>query len=63
MVKTKDDLTGMVFVDLTVIRQTDDYISPGGQRHAAWLCQCKFGNPHTSVITARGLHLKNGIST
>lgn len=60
MVKTKEDLTGRVFGNLTVIRQDEDYISPGGQKHAVWLCQCRCGNPNTSVLRVRGLSLKNG---
>ena len=63
MVKTKDDLTGKVFGSLTVIKQVEDYISPGGQKHAMWLCQCRCGNPNTSVLKVRGLHLKNGKTT
>jgi hypothetical protein len=60
MVKTKEDLTGKVFGNLVVIRQAEDYISPGGQKHAMWLCQCQCGNPNTSVLEVRGLNLKNG---
>ena len=63
MVKVKEDLTGKIFGDLTVLRQDDDYISPGGQKHAAWLCQCKCGNPHVNHIKVRDCHLKNGTAT
>lgn len=63
MVKTKEDLSDKEVGNLIVIRQTDDYVSPGGQRHDMWLCQCKCGNPNTSVIEVRGCHLRNGITT
>lgn len=38
MIKVKEDLTGKVFHDLVVLCQTEDYISPGGQKHDMWLC-------------------------
>ena len=63
MVKVKEDLTGKIFGDLTVLRQDDDYVSPGGQKHAAWLCQCKCGNPNTSIFKVRDNSLKNGNTT
>ena len=63
MVKVKDDLTDKTFGDLIVIRQAEDYVSPGGQKHAVWLCQCKCGNPHTSLVEVRDCHLKNGMIT
>lgn len=63
MVKTKDDLTGRTFENLIVVRQVEDYVSPGGQKHDMWLCRCKCGNPHTSIITVRGCHLRNGSAT
>ena len=63
MVKTKEDLTGRVFHNLIVLRQTEDYVSPGGQKHDMWLCQCKCGNPHTNPVKVRGCHLRNGTAT
>lgn len=44
MVKVKEDLTGKIFGRLTVICQTDDYVSPKGQHQAQWLCRCECGN-------------------
>lgn len=63
MVKVKEDLTGKIFGSLTVLKQVEDYISPGGQRHAVWLCQCKCGNPNTSLVKVRDHRLKNGGTT
>lgn len=63
MVKVKEDLTGRTFGSLTVIKQENDYISPQGQKHTMWLCQCKCGNPNTSLFVVRGCHLKNGGTT
>ena len=40
MVKVINDLTGMQFGLLTVVRQTEDYISPSGKHMARWLCKC-----------------------
>lgn len=63
MVKVKEDLTGKIFDDLVVVCQIEDYVSPGGQKHDMWLCQCKCGNPHTSLVKVRGCHLRNGAVT
>ena len=38
------DLTGMKFGRLTVLRRTDDYITPKGMHQTKWLCQCECGN-------------------
>jgi len=38
------DLAGQRFGQLTVIQQADDYISPKGQIHTQWLCQCACKN-------------------
>ena len=37
------DLTGKRFGKLTVIKRTDDYISPKGKHSVRWLCQCEYG--------------------
>lgn len=60
MIKTKDDLTGMVFERWTVIKQADDYISKSGKHYAQWLCECSC-EKHTIKIV-RGDSLKNGKS-
>lgn len=65
MVKTKKDLTGWNMWEhgvldsrLTVIEQTDDYISPNGVHHARWLCECSCEEHNR--IKATGTSLKNG---
>lgn len=40
MIKVKNDLSGVVFERLTVVRQADDHIKPNGKKEATWLCQC-----------------------
>lgn len=54
MVKVREDLTGMVFGMLTVIRQVDDYITPKGRHYDRWLCKCECGKELIVV----GYHLK-----
>ena len=46
MVNVKEDLTGQRINGtlFTVIRQTEDYISPKGEHKAQWLCLCDCGN-------------------
>ena len=50
------DLTGQKFGRLTVIERADEYVSPKGQRHIRWLCNCDCGKQ----ITVKGNHLKSG---
>lgn len=57
MVKTKDDLTGVVFDRLTVIKQVEDKIEKDGTRRAQWLCICSCENKTKVVRT--GKNLKN----
>lgn len=52
------DLTGMVFGELTVIKRAPDYILPCGKPQTMWECKCSCGK---SFIT-RALQLKNGDS-
>ena len=40
MVNVKKDLTGMVFGRLTVMYQTEDYVTPKGVHYARWHCMC-----------------------
>jgi hypothetical protein len=56
MVKTKRDLTGEIFNKLTVIEQSDDYISANGTHYDKWRCRCECGN----IIEIRGSSLRNG---
>lgn len=50
MIKTKEDLTNKQFGKLTVIKQTDDYVSPQGVRKAQWLCQCECGSEPKIIL-------------
>lgn len=52
------DLTGMMFGELTVIRRAPDYILPCGKPQTMWECICSCGEP----FTTRALQLKNGES-
>lgn len=58
MVKVKNDLTGMVFEKLKVLKQAEDYINPSGQHSAQWLCECDCENH--SLVVVRQAYLKNG---
>ena len=51
------DLTGEVFGRLTVIKRTDDIISPNGRCRVTWLCMCSCGQ---TTIT-RGENLRRGL--
>ena len=44
MVKAKKDLTNKRFDRLTVIQQSEDYITPCGMIISQWLCRCDCGN-------------------
>ena len=64
VIKVKEDITGWVMSEhgvseskLTVIEQTEDYVSPSGQREARWLCQCSCGS---SPVAIRQNALKSG---
>lgn len=35
-----EDLTGRMFGRWMVLYQTDDFITPSGQHHPAWMCEC-----------------------
>jgi hypothetical protein len=52
MVKVKEDLTGKVFGKLTVLKQTEDYITPKGKHMAMWLCECDC-EEHNHVCVTR----------
>lgn len=47
------------FGRLTVVRQADDYISPGGTRYKKWECVCDCGN----TVTVFASNLKQGATT
>ena len=48
-----DDLTGQKFGNLTVIRRSEDYISPSGNHQTQWECQCDCGN--IKIVNANSL--------
>lgn len=52
------DLTGMTFGRLKVIKRVEDYITPSGYKLIQWLCECSCED-HTLVKVA-GQSLKNG---
>lgn len=54
MVNVREDLTGKTFGLLTVIKQTEDYITPKGRHFDKWWCKCQCGNELAVV----GYHLK-----
>ena len=52
------DLTGRKFGKLTVIKRTEDYVTPKGHHSVQWICKCDCGN---EVIVSSGrLTAKNG---
>ena len=53
MVKVKNDLTGMTFERLTVLKQVEDYVSPNGIRQSRWLCECSCP-AHTKIEVVGG---------
>ena len=66
MVKVREDMTGWVMSEhgvpdskLTVLKQTDDYVSPGGKHMDRWICECNC-NDH-NIINVIGTKLKQGI--
>ena len=61
MIKVKDDLTGMVFGRLTVLKQIEDHVFPSGQHHSRWLCECSCQDHN--IIEVVGSNLKRGNTT
>lgn len=55
MVKVKENLTGQRFGRLTVIEQTEDFVTSKGKHYSAWLCKCDCGNDVSTI----GSRLKN----
>lgn len=65
MVNVKEDMTGWVMAEhgvpdskLTVLEQTDDYITPNGNRYAQYLCKCNC--EANSIFAARASEIKSG---
>lgn len=57
MVKVREDLTGRRFGRLVVIKQAEDYVTPGGSYKARWLCKCNCDEKEVIII---GEDLKSG---
>lgn len=60
MVNVRQNLTGMKFNHLFVIKQADDYISKSGIHYAQWLVKCDCGTSDAFVV--RDNDIKNGHS-
>lgn len=58
MVKVKEDLTGMVFGRLTVIKQVEDKILPSGEHCAQWLCECSCKDHNQIIVIGKNLKSK-----
>ena len=57
MIKVREDLTGNKYGLLTVLGQTEDYVTKNGnRRYARWLCECECGN----IKSILGISLKSG---
>lgn len=56
MVKVKEDLTNRKFGRWTVIKQSENYITPKGRHSANWLCRCECG----TIRAVHGWMLKSG---
>ena len=54
------DLTGMVFGKLTVIKRADDYVSKRGYRRARWLCECSCSDHSKTTVFEQDLLKNNG---
>ena len=49
------DLTGMKFGRLTVIKRTEDYVSPSGEKKVQWLCECSCENKTRIIVMGSNL--------
>jgi hypothetical protein len=61
MVKVREDLKGRRFGRLTVLYQTEDYVSPKGQHFAMWHCVCDCDNHNEVDVKAN--NLRTGTTT
>ena len=55
MVKTKRHLIGETFGMLTVLEQTDDYVSPTGHKTSQWKCQCSCEKKKIVIVAYNNL--------
>lgn len=51
-----ENLTGMKFNRLTVIKRAEDYISPSNRKRVMWFCKCDCGN----ITKVSASNLKSG---
>jgi hypothetical protein len=49
------DLTRQRFGRLTVVKRVENYISPSGQQHAQFLCECSCDKQKLIIVRASGL--------
>lgn len=52
MVKVRKDLTGKRFGRLTVVKQTEDFVTSSGKHYSCWSCICDCGNNIDVIGTA-----------
>lgn len=60
MVKVREDLTGMTFGRLTVLKQVEDYIDGNERHYAQYLCECSCELHKQVVVRASNLKKENG---
>lgn len=60
MVKVRQDLTGMTFGRLKVLKQVEDYKHPNGTNRARWLCECSCPEHNQVIVLGEQLKSKNG---
>ena len=60
MKQVKNDLTGMIFGKLIVLRQIEDYVEPSGVRRDKWLCQCTCEKHTLREVLGNNLRSPNG---
>ena len=61
MMKTKD-LTNQMFGRWKVLYQVDDYVTPKGQRHPMWMCECQCEKHTRKIIDGYSLKCNNSQS-
>ena len=62
MVKVKNSLVGQKFGRLTVLYQTDDYVSPNGVHYAQYRCICNCNKRNEIDVTANNLKNNHTLS-
>ena len=66
MVKVKEDMTGWKMWEhgildskLIVLKQTEDYISPKGEKKSQWLCECSCQERNRIIATGNAIRKGN----